>query len=200
MLFGSFWSRVSDRWMTGIVAVFTFSIAAIFVCLITAFFAGALSPHGVGIGNQLAWGAIGVLGPLSCIFLWSGMRRYQQMRGPSDRFGDTRIIRFLMLVGLCWSATLYFLLVFLPYRRTVFVREQVSSSRKSSSDVKMFSLVLAIGWAIFMVFIAALFAFPKAVVRSMHGAVSLIPLVMIMLMLASGAYIVIRFIRGSGGN
>ena len=113
MAFKWFWNRISDEWIVSNPAAVLFGLAAAFTCLLTVFLFSSLPIGDDGIWPQTGWGIVGVLGPLGALFLWAGMRRYQKMRGQS-RFGDTRLVRLLMLIGLCWTAVVYYLATLSP--------------------------------------------------------------------------------------
>jgi hypothetical protein len=71
-----------------------------------------------GLLHEILWGTLGVLGPLSIIFLWSGMRKYQQMkelRNP-DLIARPKNVRICLAIGVCYAAMIYFLFVYLPER------------------------------------------------------------------------------------
>jgi len=193
MGFTWFWNRISDEWIVSNSAAVLFGVAAAFTCLLTVLLFSPLQLRDTGTWSQIEGGAIGVLCPLSAFFLWGGMRRYQKMRGPS-RFGDTRSVRLLMLIGLCWTAVLYYLAVFLPQRREVPVRSIDYSP--SSPRRPVFKQALIGAWIIFFVLIQAMFLAPKTMVRMLHGASWLPMLVMLLLMFTTAAYLVLRFVRG----
>jgi hypothetical protein len=88
--------------------------------LVTAFWFGAMTPgDSVSIRQQVLWGSLGVFGPLSIIFLWTGMRRFQEFREVRDPelVGRSKLIRFLLSIGIWYGAMIYYLLVYLPARR-----------------------------------------------------------------------------------
>lgn len=193
MGFRWFWSRISDEWITSNSAAVLFGVSAAFTCLLTVFLFSPLLLHDTGILSQIEGGAIGVLGPLSAVFLWGGMRRYQKTRGHS-RFGDTPTVRFLMLIGVCWTAVLYYLGVYLPKRRESPARSVDDALRNPRPS--HFKQVLISAWVIYLTLIAALFLAPKTIVRLLHGAGWLLLLVQILLMFATAVYFVARFVRG----
>jgi len=193
MRFRWFWDRISDNWIVSNPAACLFGVASVFVCLLTAFFFGLIEPHGDGLATQLAWGALGVLGPISCIFLWSGMRRYQEIRG-SNRFGDSRSMRLMMLVGLCWTALVYYVIFYLPRRGEQTGGPEHYSDEPTSSS-KWLRNTIGAGWGIFLCVVGALFLLPKTSVRLLHGRTFLLPLFMVGLLLITAAYKVINFVR-----
>jgi hypothetical protein len=188
-----FWNRISDEWIVGNPATVLFGVAAALTCLLTVVLVSPLALRDTGIWSQVGWGTLGVLGVLSAFFLWGGMRRFQKMRGQS-RFGDTPSVRILMLIGLCWTAVLYYLAVFLPKRREVPVRS--IGHAPSNPRRPVFKQVLITAWAIYLTLIAALFLAPKTTVGLLHGAGWLLLLVQILLMFATAVYFVTRFVRG----
>ena len=114
------WNRVTYRWIVSAPAACLFGFASVLICLVTAFWFGAMTPgDSVSIRQQVLWGSLGVFGPLSIIFLWTGMRRFQEFREVRDPelVGRSKLIRFLLSIGIWYGAMIYYLLVYLPARR-----------------------------------------------------------------------------------
>jgi hypothetical protein len=115
-----FWNRVSYKWMVSTQAACLFGLASIFICLLTAFWFGALEPNEVsGLAKQIVWGLFGVFGPLSVVVLWTGMRRYQTLREIRDveLAGKSKLVHLLLGVGIWYGAMIYYFVVYLPARR-----------------------------------------------------------------------------------
>jgi hypothetical protein len=114
------WNRVDYRWMVSSQAACLYGLAAIFISLLTAYWFGVITPSdSTSLIQQILWGALGILSPLSIIFLWTGMRKYQQfreIRNP-ELIGKSTLIRLLLSVGIWYGAMIYFLLIYLPARR-----------------------------------------------------------------------------------
>jgi hypothetical protein len=113
------WDRVGYRWMVSTSAACLYGAAVVFVCLGTAFWFDLIAPNGsISFLQRILWGLLGVLAPLSMIFLWTGMRRYQEYREVRDPelVGRSRVIRLLLSVGIWYGAMIYYLVVYLPAR------------------------------------------------------------------------------------
>jgi hypothetical protein len=114
------WNRVSYRWMVSTQAACLYGLATVFICLLTAYWFGVITPgESNGFVAQVLWGSLGILSPLSIIFLWAGMRRYQEFREVRDPelVGKSKSVRFLLSVGIWYGAMIYYLLVYLSARR-----------------------------------------------------------------------------------
>jgi hypothetical protein len=119
--FNWFWNRVSDEWVTSVRAAYLFGVAALLICLLTAYWLGVISIHETGIAGNIVAAIVGVCSVLSIPFLWGGMRKYQEMRN-RGRARKSKAIRFAMLVGVWYSAIIYFIVVYLPTRTQALTR------------------------------------------------------------------------------
>jgi hypothetical protein len=110
-----------------------FGVAAILICLLTAFLFGISTFDEAKVLDNLLGGCLGVFGVLSVPFLWGGMRRFQQMRSTIQPT-HTGFIRLAMIVGFCYAAILYYLIVDLPERSRVLASSgwgsHISSTRR----------------------------------------------------------------------
>jgi hypothetical protein len=113
--FNWFWNRVSDKWIASAQAAYIFGLAAVLICLLTAYWLGVIKVHETGAAGNMIWGTMGVLSVLSIPFLWGGMRKYQEMRD-KESAEKSKAIRLAMMIGVWYTAIAYFLLVYLPTR------------------------------------------------------------------------------------
>jgi hypothetical protein len=114
------WNRVGYKWIVSKRAAYLYGLAAIFIGLLTAYWFGVMGPGTpTGLLQRVLWGSFGILSVLSIIFLWTGMRRYQEFREIRDPelMGKSKLVHFLLSVGIWYGAMIYYLLVYLPARR-----------------------------------------------------------------------------------
>lgn len=108
------WENVTDEWLVSRTACAFFGGAAFLGVALTTLLV-AVPPHGEPtLALRVAWGALGVLGTLGLFFLWSRMWIFWKKYDSSSRW-VRRLFFAILLVGLCYGAVLYFLLVFLPF-------------------------------------------------------------------------------------
>jgi hypothetical protein len=79
---------------------------------------GALKFNEEKAFDNLLGGCLGVFGTLSIPFLWGGMRRFQQMQSTLEST-HVKLIRFAMVIGLCYTAIFYYLFAYLPKRSKI---------------------------------------------------------------------------------
>jgi hypothetical protein len=122
-----FWHKTSYKWIVSAQASCLFALASVFTCLLTTFWLGVFHPskNMSGFLANLLWGIFGVLGPLSIIFLWTGMREFQKYREMRDvsLARKSKLAHIALSIGIWYGALFYYLLVYLPTRRRSFIRE-----------------------------------------------------------------------------
>ena len=122
MGFNWFWDRVSEKWVVSTQAAWLFGFSAVLICFFTGGGLGLIKKDDPPTGVvTVLWGIAGVLGGLSVPFIWGGMRKFQDMRDVRWP-GKTRrrkFIRLAMVIGLCYTSIIYYLVVYLPGRSRI---------------------------------------------------------------------------------
>ena len=117
---------MSYKWVASTQASILFGVGAIFTVLLTAFsFEPFGIPDHVTIWDNIVGGVTGVVGTLSLFLLWTGMRKYHERR-EWEKGKKSRWIRAFLFIGFWWSATIYYLLVYLPTRKRTVKIEKAS--------------------------------------------------------------------------
>ena len=108
------WSWVSDEWLVSKTASRLFGATAALTIVTTPLQIGLVKPPGSPLTSWTNWffAILGVAGGLSIVFLWTGMWRHWSQCNTSTR-AVKRIWFFVMILGLWWGATLYYLVAYL---------------------------------------------------------------------------------------
>jgi hypothetical protein len=112
--------RASYKWIISSQAACLFGLASILICCLTfALFGVDLSRYEkAGLLVQAAWAVFGVSGTLGGFFLMATMKKYREMRefrNPEAK--RSKFVTVFLVVGVWWSAVIYYLLAYLPARR-----------------------------------------------------------------------------------
>jgi hypothetical protein len=120
---GSFiWNRISDEWLQSKTASSLFALSSVFIAAMTVVCNYDDRIPTTGFLVNLLLGVGGVLGVSSLFFLWGGMWRYWLRCDQSARI-LRRFTFVLLIVGICFGAIFYYLIVYLPG-----VRKHIRSS------------------------------------------------------------------------
>jgi putative flippase GtrA len=109
-----FWENVTDEWLVSRTACALFGGAAFLGVALTTLLVTVPPDGEPTLALRVAWGALGVSGTMGLFFLWSGMWVFWKKCDSSSRW-VRRLSFAILVVGLCYGAVVYFLLVFLPF-------------------------------------------------------------------------------------
>jgi hypothetical protein len=207
MYFRRTWERVSPEWMLTRQAAILFGAAAVMTVLATVILLRDAIPPNPGPLATVLWGAFGCVTPLSIFFLWSGMARFLQTQ---DRLkGNTsKLIRLSFILGLWYSAIVYYLLAYLPARSRLrkdcepvgsFPMQSPLCHGRPSKGLKILRFSLYIGWASLAVFVIGLFASRNVdrLARPVAPYIALFPAILLVL---TGIYAIVHFVSGEPGR
>jgi hypothetical protein len=106
------------KWIVSTQASILYGVGAVLSCVLTAFSFDLLKfpdADKVSVLGRIFWGIYGVATAFGIILLWVGMRKYQERR-EWEQGRKSRWLRIALFIGFWWSATIYYLLVYLPTR------------------------------------------------------------------------------------
>jgi len=117
------WNWFEDDWLATRRAAWLFLVSTFLVLALTPVLLGKFDTKAMSFWARLAWGILGVLGPIALFFLWFGMWRYWARIDNASRWAK-RMWFLVLLVGFWWGSCVYCYFVYLPQ---VFRRARVEA-------------------------------------------------------------------------